>query len=147
MNIMDHKDTKELNEFLKGLYMGIHAYEHYIKHCQQQHAKKVLQKIQQEHKFSAIRIAERIQNLGGTPATDEGIVGSMIDFFSSFTSPKKDRDIIEEAIRMEKKYAVHQAGAAIKGDIEEAQKKLIDDILENNQRQVQTLEQLLTELT
>lgn len=139
-------DIKELNDFLKGLYMGVHAYEHYIKHCQNQEMKKVLQKIQQEHKFSAMRIAERIQNLNGTPATDEGMVGSMIDFISSFTSPKTDENIIKEAIKAEQHYAVHIAGNHIKGDIAEANKRLIDDVLESNQQHVKTLQALNDEI-
>ncbi|WP_042349167.1 DUF2383 domain-containing protein [Bacillus massiliigorillae] len=141
---MKNDDIKELNDFLKGLYMGIHAYEHYIKHCQDLDSKKVLQKIQQEHKFSAMRIAERIQNLNGTPVTDEGIMGSMIDFISSFTSPKTNANIIEEAIKAEQHYAVHIAGKNIKGDISEENKKLIDEVLESNNHHVQTLQQLQT---
>ncbi|MEH6941379.1 DUF2383 domain-containing protein [Bacillus sp. JJ722] len=139
---MKNNDIKELNDFLKGLYMGIHAYEHYIKNSQTNDVKKVLQKIQQEHKFSAMRIAERIQNLNGTPITDEGMIGSMIDFIGSFTSPKTEENIVEEAIQVEQQYGVHKAGENIKGDISEANKKLIDEILESNNHHVHTLQQL-----
>jgi len=139
-------DVKELNDLLKGLYMGIHSYEHYIKHCQNPTIRTTLQKVQQAHKRSAIFLAERIQNLHGTPATDEGIFGSIIGFASSFTSPKIDEEIIEEAIRMEEKYAVHEAGDNTKGKISDSNKKLIDDILESNQQQVETLRQLLAQL-
>lgn len=139
---MKNNDIKELNDFLKGMYMGIHAYEHYIRNSQNNNVKKTLQKIQQEHKFSAMRIAERIQNVNGTPVTDEGMIGSLVDFIGTFTSPKTEENIIEEAIRVEQQYGVHKAGQNIKGDISEANKKLIDEVLESNKQHVQTLQQL-----
>lgn len=143
MKMTNEKNIAELNELLKGLYMGIHSYDHYLKHCQNPIIKQTLQKIQQEHKESAARLSERIQNLNGTPVTDEGVMGSIINFMSRFTSPKIDEEIVEEAIRMEKKYAIHEAGKATKGDINDEHKKLVDDILETNQKQVETLQQLL----
>lgn len=145
VNRMKNNDIKELNTFLKGLYMGVHAYEHYIANCDDSAVKKVLQKIQQEHKFSTMRVAERIQNLGGSPATDEGPIGSMVDWVGNFTTPSKTIDILKEALKNEKKYAVHEGGNSIKGDIIENNKKLIDDILERNEQHVQTLQKLLQE--
>ncbi|WP_211091263.1 DUF2383 domain-containing protein [Metabacillus sediminilitoris] len=68
---------KELNEYLKGEFMGIHAYEHYIQHTNDQNMKKSLQQIQQDHKQHAAKIAERIQNLGGKAAEDNGFMGSI----------------------------------------------------------------------
>ncbi len=138
-------NVQTLNDLLKGLYMGIHSYEHYIKHCQNHEIRITLQKIQQTHKLSAMRLAEHIQNLHGTPVTSEGILGSMVGFFSSFSSPTIDQEIVEEAIRMEQKYAVHKAGENTKGKISESSKKIIDDILETNQQQVNILKDLLTQ--
>ncbi len=34
------EDIYEMNEFLKGLYMGIHTYEYYIQHCEDAAVKK-----------------------------------------------------------------------------------------------------------
>ena len=61
-----------LNTFLKGQYMGIHAYEHHIEKLKDLSIKKEFQTIQQDHKLHAMKVAERIQNLGGTPVDDEG---------------------------------------------------------------------------
>ena len=139
---MENKDITELNDFLKGLYMGIHTYDHYINECDDPNAKKVLQNIQQEHKLSAILLAERIQNLGGHPTSDSGIKGAMVDFMSTFTTPTKTADIISKAVTMEQKYAVHKAGSVIKGDISERNKAIIDQILERNENHVHMLQQL-----
>lgn len=35
-------DIQERNEFLKGLYMGVHAYEYYFQSCEDSTNKKTL---------------------------------------------------------------------------------------------------------
>ena len=47
--------------------MGIHGYEQHIEKLMDPHIKKEFQNIQQDHKLHAMKVAERIQNLGGTP--------------------------------------------------------------------------------
>lgn len=47
--------VKELNAYLKGEYMAIHSYEHYIQNISNPNIKKALQKIQQEHKQHAAK--------------------------------------------------------------------------------------------
>ncbi|MFS0782544.1 DUF2383 domain-containing protein [Bacillus sp. 1P06AnD] len=143
---MEQTDVKKLNQFLKGIYMGVHAYEHFIGKCDDAAIKKVLQKIQQEHKFSGIRIAERIQNLGGTPVSDEGFTGSIADFIGKWTSPDKTKEILEKALLSERTYAVEKAGKTIKGEISKDNKKLIDDILERNASHVTLLSEMLQKL-
>ena len=133
----------EMNEFLKGLYMGIHTYEYYIQHCEDTAVKKTLQDIQKEHKLSSIQVAEHIQNLGGEPVTNEGFFPSFIGKIHQMTGPTNTEEIIKDAMKNEQKYAVHVAGDNIKGDISEEQKKLIDQIFERNSKHVETLKQLL----
>lgn len=137
------EDIHEMNEFLKGLYMGVHAYEYYIQNCEDPTVKKTLQDIQKEHKLSTIQVAERIQNLGGEPAKDEGTFASIIGKINRLTGPTNTEDIIQDAMKNEQKYAVHVAGENIKGDISEQQKRLIDQIFERNSKHVETLKQLL----
>ena len=138
------EDIYEMNEFLKGLYMGIHTYEYYIQHCEDTAVKKTLQDIQKDHKLSSIQVAEHIQNLGGVPATDEGTFVSLMGKIHRLTTgPTNTEDIIKDAMKNEQKYAVHVAGENIKGDISEEQKRLIDQIFERNTKHVETLKQLL----
>jgi len=137
------KDVQELNDFLKGLYMGVHTYEHYIQNCTDDKVKKILQDIQKDHKLSAIEVAEHIQNLGGKPVNDEGTFNSLIGSFNQFTAPTNTADIIKEAVKNEQKYAIHVAGDTIKGDISEEQKQLIDQIFERNSKHVEMLQHLL----
>ncbi|MBD3106952.1 DUF2383 domain-containing protein [Bacillus sp. AGMB 02131] len=137
------EDIQEMNDFLKGLYMGVHAYDYYIENCEDPTVKKTLQDIQKEHKLSTIQVAERIQNLGGKPAKDEGAFASIIGKFQQITAPTNTEEIIKEAMENEQKYAVHVAGENIKGDISEQQKQLIDSIFERNAKHVETLKHLL----
>lgn len=78
--MVDNNVVKTLNQFLKGQYMGIHAYEHLIQKLPNPDVKREFQRIQQEHKNHALKVAERIQNLGGIPADDEGLIGSVQGF-------------------------------------------------------------------
>ncbi len=136
---MKNNTIEELKEFLKGLYMGIHIYDHYIDKCDDADVRRILQKIQQEHKFNAMRVAERIQNEGAIPPPAEGFLSSALAWMSQNTIPDDTKGILKEAIQAEEKYAVQQAGLHIKGDIDDDYKKLIDDILECNQRHVDML--------
>lgn len=79
--------VKILNAFLKGQYMGIHAYEHCIEKLKDPNIKKEFQNIQQDHKIHALKVAERIQNLWGIPVDNEGIVGSVQGFIGQFMIP------------------------------------------------------------
>jgi len=68
---------EELNTLLRGQYMGIRSVEHYIQKLEDEDSKKRFQELQQEIKYSTAKVAaERIQNLGGVPADDEGFTGN-----------------------------------------------------------------------
>ncbi|MGN1387781.1 MAG: DUF2383 domain-containing protein [Bacillus sp. (in: firmicutes)] len=136
-------DIQEMNDFLQGLYMGVHAYDSYIENCEDPAVKKTLQDIQKEHKLSTIQVAERIQNLGGKPAKDEGTFASIVGKINQWTAPTNTDDIIKEALRNEEKYAIHVAGENIKGAISEKQKQLIDEIFERNSKHIKKLQHLL----
>lgn len=47
---MTNNVIKELNTFLEGNFMAVHAYEKYIQHIDDGEIKRVLQIIQQNHK-------------------------------------------------------------------------------------------------
>ncbi len=131
--------VRELNKFLKGIYMGIHSYENLIQNEQNPNIKQELQRMQQDHKNNAAKVAERIQNLGGTPVTDEGIIGSAQNFISGLTTPTETDSILRDALKGEEYYAMEVSRKEIVGDIDEESKQLIDDILEKEKEHVNTL--------
>ncbi|WP_059105010.1 DUF2383 domain-containing protein [Shouchella shacheensis] len=90
----------ELNENLKGEYMGIHAYEHYIEKARDPATKAQLQQIQQDHKQHASKIAERIKNLGGKAVEDNGFMGSVNETMMKLKGvPESTKEIVKGAIK------------------------------------------------
>ncbi|MFG6119782.1 ferritin-like domain-containing protein [Thalassobacillus sp. B23F22_16] len=133
---------KELNAFLKGQYMGIHAYEHLIQRVEEPDIKQELQNIQQEHKMHAMEVAERIQQLGGTPVDDEGFVGSIQNFIGRFTTPDTTDEILDSAFKGEDVYGLHMSEEIVKGDLDPESKHLIERILNEDRNHLQTLNEI-----
>ncbi|MCP8967654.1 DUF2383 domain-containing protein [Ectobacillus ponti] len=135
--------VKELNKFLKGQYMAIHGYEHYMQKEPDPQVRAELQQIQQEHKMNAMRVAERIQHLGGTPVTDEGLLGSIQGYLHNLKIPRDTGIILENALHGEDYYGMEVAKDEVAGKLDEESKRLIDSILENQQTHVDRLNALL----
>ncbi|MFK4998433.1 DUF2383 domain-containing protein [Bacillus sp. N9] len=141
---MNEKDiAKELNAFLKGEYMGIHAYEHYIKHTQDPKLKSELQRIQQEHKLHAAKIAERIQNLGSKAVEDNGMMLSIQESMMKLKkSPNNNEDIIKAVLKGQE-MGVNQAVEIIKGDLDSESLQVIKDNLAEDRAHIDQLKQLM----
>lgn len=134
---------EELNTVLRGTFMGIHGFEQYIQKLNNHNLKTDFQKIQQEQKQNAQKISERIQNLGGVPADDEGISGSIISFMHKFMVPNTERKIIEEAIEGLDKYGVHYSAEVVKGDLDPISKQIVDETINCNLKHAEQLRHLL----
>ncbi|WP_345240304.1 ferritin-like domain-containing protein [Pontibacillus salipaludis] len=134
---------KTLNTFLKGQYMGVHAYEQYIKKLDDPMIKKEFQKIQQDHKQHAQQVAARIQDLNGTPVDDEGLIGSVQGFIGKFMMPDETDKIIDSAARAESYYAVELSEEIVKGDLDPETKELIEQVIDEDRAHVESLHRLL----
>lgn len=134
---------EELNTLLRGTYMGVHGFEQYIQKLNDHDLKRTFQQIQQEQKQNAQKIAERIQNLGGVPADDEGISGSMISFMHKLMVPDNERGIVEEAIEGLDKYGVHYSTEVVKGDLDPSSKQMVDETINDSRRHAEQLRHLL----
>jgi bacterioferritin len=134
---------KELNAFLKGQYMGIHAYEHLIQNLEDPELKKQFQEIQQSHKFHAQQVAERIQNLGGVPVNNEGVKGKIQGFMGQLTAPHATEEIVQRALMGEDDYGIHLSREIVKGDLDQESQQLIDEILDEDQKHVEFLRSLI----
>lgn len=134
----------ELNVFLKGRYMGIHQYERLIEHAKDSRLKSLLQDFQEQSKLEAQKVARRIQDLGGVPVDGVGMMGELREWMQRL---KKQPDQIEEILRDafigERKYGVHFSHEMVAGDIDEESVKLIDNILENDQKRADQLQHYL----
>lgn len=136
----------ELNEFLKGQYMGINAYEDYIYQAKDQSIKDLFQEIQIEHKTHAMKVAERIQNLGGKAADDQGIIGEMQYWFSKITgTPDSDKELINGAIKGEG-MGIVTSEKIVRGDVDDESRQLIGEILDRDRHHLETLRNHLDQL-
>lgn len=134
---------EELNTLLRGSFMGIRSLEHYIQKVEDQHLKKSFQSMQQDIKLNAQIIAERIQNLGGVPADDEGVSGSMHSFMHKMMLPDDTQGIIEDAIKGFDQYGVEYSEELVKGDLDEESRKIAEDVINTSRRHAEILRQLL----
>ncbi|WP_231686775.1 DUF2383 domain-containing protein [Bacillus sp. JCM 19034] len=134
---------EELNTLLRGTYMGIRSFEHYIQELDKTELRQEFQTMQQELKHSAAKLAERIQDLGGMPADSEGITGSMHSFMHKVMLPDDANKIIEDAIKGIDHYGVEYSEEMVRGDLDETSKKMVKEVLDTNRRHVEKLQHLL----
>jgi bacterioferritin len=142
-NINNEIIVEELNTLLRGTYMGVRALEHYIQELDNAELRRYFQSMQQEIKHNASKIAERIQNLGGMPADDEGISGSMHSFMHKVMLPHDTRKIIEDALKGIDNYGVHFSEELVRGDLDTTSKQIVEEVINTNRRHVERLRQLL----
>jgi bacterioferritin len=131
----------ELNAFLKGEYMAIDSYEHYIRIASNKSVKTLLQNIQNDHKNHALSISDRINLLGGEPADGVGISGKVAEFISTLKHKNntQDIDILKEALSGESK-GIEMAEEIVKGDLDFESAKLISNILSVDKNHLSQLE-------
>ena len=134
---------KELNTFLEGNYMAIHAYERYIHHVDESDIKQTLQKIQQDHKEHAMLVAERIQNLGGIPVDDVGMMGSVVELMNKLKGSNKDlAPILKDALLGEHR-GIEKSKEILNGDLDPESLELVKDILNHDQKHIDLLDELI----
>lgn len=133
---MDRKAVKELNAYLKGEYMAIKAYESFMERIKDPAVKEELQNIQQDHKQHAVKVSERINNLGGKPVKGAGLMGKMSDMKNIIKRNSDDtKFIIKDAEKGEYR-GVQMAEEIVKGDLDPESQKLIKDILDEDRSHV-----------
>ncbi len=123
--------------------MGIRALEHHIQQLENVEVKQYFQSIQQEIKENASKIAEQIQNLGGIPADDEGISGSIHSYMHKVMLPHDTRLIIKDALHGLDNYGVEYSEELVKGDLDATSKQIVEEVIDTNRRHIENLRHLL----
>ncbi len=140
---LNNNVTKELNTFLKGNFMAIHAYDKYIYRIEDDHIKKILQEIQQDHKQHASIIAERIQNLGDLPVDDAGMMGNAAELFNDMKNPSNYTvHILKDALVGEHR-GIEKSKELLDGDLDPESRKIVKRILNVDQKHVELLNELI----
>lgn len=123
--------------------MGIRSMEHYIQKLEDGQLKQHFQSMQKDTKGNAQKIAERIQNLGGVPADDEGFSGSMHSFMHKVMLPNDSEKIIEDALKGIHKYGLQYSEELVRGDLDSESKQMVEEVFDTNRRHVEQLKELL----
>jgi bacterioferritin len=134
---------EELNTLLRGTYMGIRSFEHYIQKVEDEELKTVFQSMQQDVKLNAQKLAERIQNLGGVPADGEGFSGSMHSFMHNAMLPNDTKEIIEDALKGLDHYGVAYSEELVRGDLDSESRQLAEEVIDTSRRQIVQLRHYL----
>lgn len=138
------KVIDELNRFLKGRYMGVHQYEHLIHRAKDLRLKELLQQFQEDAKLGAQRVARRIQELGGQAADGVGVMGEVREWMQRWKDHSDDSaDIVRAALTGETRYGIRYSHDMVAGELDEESVKIIDTLLEEDQKRADRLEQWL----
>ncbi|WP_285767079.1 DUF2383 domain-containing protein [Peribacillus sp. SI8-4] len=142
---MEKQQTiKTLNKFLEGIYMGVHSYEHFIKKLEHSSLQESFISIQKDQKDHAALISERIQHLGGTPVTSEGLIGKAEGAIGNlFERNHTDEEIIKHAIKGENIYGIRMSEELVRGKLDEESLGLVHKILDKDREHVDFLKSLL----
>lgn len=132
---------KILNKLLKGQYMGIHFYEHYIeKLSSASQIRDHFIQIQKDLKYHASLLSERIQHLEGHPETSEGLVGKMELFMSEvFDKPHDEKEILKHAIKGQNLYGIKMTEELVRDKLDTKSLQLVHKILEKQREHVDYL--------
>lgn len=141
---MNNTSINELNTLLKGEHMAIDGYEKYIQNVDDVNIKNQLQKIQQDHKQHAIKIAERIQNLGGKPVDGTSIMGKMAQIATNIKEigKKNNIEILKEAYNGEDN-GIKMGDEVVKGDLDQESRNLVNDILNDDRNHLNVISNLM----
>ena len=124
--------------------MGIHSYEHFIQKMNNSPLKEAFVAIQKEQKNHATLIAERIQKLGGTPVTNEGMIGKLqADISNLFKKLNTEEDILKHAIKGENIYGIRMTEDLVREKLDQESLNLVRSILNKDREQVDYLKSLL----
>ncbi|MFT8318813.1 MAG: DUF2383 domain-containing protein [Sporolactobacillus sp.] len=141
----DSEEIKALNDLLKGLYMGIHAYEHFIERLKDQAMKREFQNIQQEIKSQAQNVSERVQNLKGVPMDSEGMIGAIQGYLSSLQIPDDVDGIVNKAIQGET-MGIELAEKTVRGNLSSESYELVRALLDKDREHVKKLQSFIQQI-
>jgi bacterioferritin len=147
VDIMGTTSINELNAVLKGEYMAIDSYENFIQKAVDPQIKAELQRIQKDHKYHAIQIAEQIQKLGGHPANSVDVMGKIAETVSVLKNirNKKDIELVVQAYEGEN-MGIKAVTEIVKGDLDNESMTLIGNIINQDKLHLSDLNNLTNKI-
>ncbi|MFA9559486.1 DUF2383 domain-containing protein [Evansella sp. AB-rgal1] len=139
---MNNQDVvKTLNKLLQGQYMGVHSFEEFIKTLEESSPlRNRFITIQKDLKHHADLLSERIQELQGTPATSEGVIGKIeLSISQLFDHSSSDQEILKHAIKGENLYGIKMTEELVRDKLDEQSLNLVSSILDKQREHVDYL--------
>lgn len=137
---------KNLNTILQGEHMAIDIYHTYINNLNDSKLKEHLQEFQQDHKLHAIKLASRIQDLGGSPDESRGMAG----FFAKTGAKLDTLTDVNPMDLLRKLYDGEDQGIArteqiMRGVLDDSSLEIVEDIISEDHDHLKKMEKLLAE--
>lgn len=142
---MDAHEVETLNQLLEGQYMGIHTYEHYLKHLAEDSSlHETMSHIHDDLENHASLLATRIRDLDGVPVKNEGPFGTVQRWMSEvFDHPHGEQDILKHAIKGENIYGIRMSEKIASHGLDEESLAVVHRIIDEQREHVDTLKSKL----
>ena len=82
----------QLDNYLKGMHMGIDAFNSLIEKCNNPSLKSILCEVVQNYTSHALKLSNRILDLGETPSEGVGLAGKFSEIFSDIKNITMNSD-------------------------------------------------------
>lgn len=110
---MKTDDISKLNDFLKGIHMGLHGFKNHSEKTSNPQIQDILKSVYETYENHESLISKKIEELGGTPHHDLGVTGAAFKIVENLKELSikneaelitKARTDIETAIKMTTKF-------------------------------------------
>lgn len=135
-----------LNQLLQGENMAVDTFNIFISKLNDEKAKKVFQKVQNQHRENMNTLANYIQNIDGEPKEKLGLKGVMADMKLKveIDDPTHTSDIIKKAIDGET-FGINMAEKVLRGNLDDNSREVAGDILHKDRASLDRLNSLIDE--
>lgn len=140
---MDHGNIKTLNTLLKGEHMAIHAFDDVLGILEDPSLKNEFYQMQRIHKENAMRLSDRIIQLGGHPQESQGFAGLMAEAMLKIkTSLRHHPQYVINTLAEGEDKGIQAAQEAAKGNLDQESAVLVEDILRRDRSNAARLREL-----
>ncbi len=147
-NVVAGKETiKSLNQLLQGEYMAVESFNIFISRIEDDHVKKTFQEIQKQHRQNINTLANYIQDIGGRPQENLGMMGMMGGTKVSLDLGLKANhaEIIKKALEGETR-GVNMAEKVLRGNLDHKSRDIAGEILHKDRKSIDQLNGLLNKV-
>lgn len=142
-NGMPKETIKSLNKLLQGEYMAVQSFNNFISRIEDDKVKNSFKDIQSQHRENINKLVSYIQDIGGKPEENLGMMGIMGEVKLNIDLGLKEDTlgIIDKAIEGETK-GVNMAEKILRGNLDDKSRVITGEILEKDRESIEKLKDL-----